>query len=435
MSSSSSSSPRGRCSPFPNVDASGPRLEHVAELIRSGKVKNVIVMAGAGISTSAGIPDFRSPETGLYANLAKYDLPYAEAIFDIDYFRERPQAFFTLSKDLYPGHFLPTRTHYFFRLLHEKRLLRRVFTQNIDTLERLAGLPADQIVEAHGSFASSRCIRCGAGVEPDWIRERILRGEVARCEVERCMRQSADGQTGGLVKPDIVFFGESLPKRFFELVGDFKEADLLIVLGTSLKVQPFASLIDRVPSSCPRLLINLELVGEIGGQDGSDDEGAGGMRGGWVSESGFDFKGWATGGRQHARDVAFLGDADEGIKKIAEICGWEDELEKMMEEHHAVLKAEHASLLRKQDAPEAQTEVQGTDPSSAETAQEVAADVGKAVKESKTGATTDADKTGEKETAKALTPPSASSAAAEETDLANKLADLTVASKSKGASG
>ncbi|KAE8225075.1 hypothetical protein CF319_g2105 [Tilletia indica] len=360
-------------SPFSDVNEDGPTIENVAQLIKKGQVKKVIVMAGAGISTSAGIPDFRSPETGLYANLAKYDLPYAEAIFDIDYFREHPQAFFTLSKDLYPGHFLPTRTHYFFRLLHEKGLLQRVFTQNIDTLERLAGIPASKIVEAHGSFASTHCTRCGSEVDPDWIRERILRGEVAYCEVERCVRQGGPGGKGGLVKPDIVFFGEALPKRFFSLIDDFQKADLLIVLGTSLKVQPFASLIDRVPSSCPRLLINLELVGDIG-QDGDEPEGFRGM-GSFISESGFDFKGWGAGGKRYARDVAYLGNADEGVDKIATICGWADELEKLMEEHHQELKTEHATLLEKQVAKK------DVPNPAKETVQDVAAHVGKVVEE------------------------------------------------------
>lgn len=89
-------------------------------------------MAGAGISTSAGIPDFRSPVTGLYASLAKYDLPYPEALFDIGFFRENPQPFYTLYKELYPdgSRYKPTLTHCFFRLLEKKGKLLRVFTQN-----------------------------------------------------------------------------------------------------------------------------------------------------------------------------------------------------------------------------------------------------------------------------------------------------------------
>jgi NAD-dependent histone deacetylase SIR2 len=109
---------------------------------------------GAGISTSAGIPDFRSPETGLYANLARLNLPYAEAVFDIAYFRNRPEPFYTLARELYPGKYRPTITHSFITLLHKKGLLLKLFTQNIDCLEREAGVPGDLIIEAHGSFAT-----------------------------------------------------------------------------------------------------------------------------------------------------------------------------------------------------------------------------------------------------------------------------------------
>lgn len=108
---------------------------------------------GAGISTSAGIPDFRSPETGLYANLSRLNLPYAEAVFDITYFRTNPEPFYTLAQELYPGKFRPTITHSFIALLEKKGLLLKLFTQNIDCLEREAGVPDDKIIEAHGSFA------------------------------------------------------------------------------------------------------------------------------------------------------------------------------------------------------------------------------------------------------------------------------------------
>ena len=76
--------------------------------------------------------------------------------------------------------------------------------------------------------------------------------QIPRCTIAKCK---------GVVKPDIVFFGENLPERFFKCVReDFKQCDLLIVLGTSLVVQPFASLIDRVGPHCPRLLINMEVI-------------------------------------------------------------------------------------------------------------------------------------------------------------------------------
>lgn len=148
---------------------------------------------------AAGIPDFRSPGTGLYDNLAQYNLPYPEAIFDITYFQNRPEAFFTLAKELFPGNFAPTLTHYFLTLLHEKGLLKRLFTQNVDTLERIAGLPDDKIVEAHGSFASAHCLNCRQEFGAEDLRPQIARGEVIRCKKTMCKKSGR-----GLIKSDIV---------------------------------------------------------------------------------------------------------------------------------------------------------------------------------------------------------------------------------------
>lgn len=78
----------------------------------------------------------RSPGSGLYDNLQQYDLPYAEAIFEIGFFHRNPNPFFALAKELYPGNYQPNVAHYFVRLLHQKGQLLRMYTQNIDGLER-----------------------------------------------------------------------------------------------------------------------------------------------------------------------------------------------------------------------------------------------------------------------------------------------------------
>ncbi|EEB89490.1 hypothetical protein MPER_12403 [Moniliophthora perniciosa FA553] len=235
-------------------------LASVVKYIKSGKCKNVVLMLGAGVSTSAGIPDFRSPGTGLYANLSRLRLPYPEAVFEINFFKDNPVPFYTLANELYPGRFRPTPTHSFIRLLHNHNLLSLCLTQNIDTLERRAGVPEEKIVEAHGSFATQRCVDCKREFDSDKMKE-IVWGFEKTKEIPRC-------NCGGLVKPDIVFFGEALPPAFFHAVPKVMEADLLIVIGTSLTVHPFASLASRVhPYLCPRVIINLDRVGDFGTEE------------------------------------------------------------------------------------------------------------------------------------------------------------------------
>ncbi|TPX64777.1 hypothetical protein SpCBS45565_g05624 [Spizellomyces sp. 'palustris'] len=313
-----------------------PSMNAITNYIRSNGVKRILVLTGAGISTSAGIPDFRSPGTGLYDNLKKYSLPYPEAIFDISYFRRKPEPFFTLARELYPGSFRPTLSHYFIRLLQEKGALLRNFTQNIDTLERVAGIDGDLLVEAHGSFATAHCRGkivpvaksedeidatpapdndtdsenenvqldpgCGKEYTKEWVKTKIFAGEIPTCE-----------DCSGLIKPDIVFFGESLPERFHKLIAtDFRNCDLVIIIGTSLQVAPFSHLINMVPPHIPRLLINREIV--------AVEE--------YSSTRGFDFVG---GRHKYRRDAVFLGTCDEGCEKLAELLNWGEDLKALVE--------------------------------------------------------------------------------------------------------
>lgn len=119
---------------------------------------------------AAGIPDFRSPKSGLYHNLEKYNLPHPQAIFELDFFIDNPEPFFVLAKQLMPVGFKPTPSHYFIRLLWEKGLLLRHYTQNVDTLERVAGLPDDVLVEAHGTFHTGHCLKCKAKYTLEWMK-------------------------------------------------------------------------------------------------------------------------------------------------------------------------------------------------------------------------------------------------------------------------
>ncbi|XP_076331204.1 NAD-dependent protein deacetylase sirtuin-3-like isoform X2 [Tachypleus tridentatus] len=229
-------------------------LDDIAAHILKPTTNKIVVMAGAGISTPSGIPDFRSPGTGLYDNIQKYNLPYPEAVFDIDYFYMDQRPFFALAKELYPGNYSPNEVHYFVKLLHEKKKLLRMYTQNIDGLERLAGIPSEKLVEAHGSFNTASCIKCGTKHSSEEIKDKIFADETPQCKNQRCK---------GVVKPDITFFGEQLPARFWYHMTDMPRADLLIVMGTSLEVEPFASISELVRKRIPRLLINRDTVGSF----------------------------------------------------------------------------------------------------------------------------------------------------------------------------
>ncbi|KAL1501929.1 hypothetical protein ABEB36_007158 [Hypothenemus hampei] len=205
--------------------------------------------------------------------------------------------------------FKPTVCHYFIRLLNEKGLLLRHYTQNVDSLERVAGIPEDKLVEAHGTFFTGHCLRCRAEYSLEWMKERIFKDEVPKCE--KCNK--------GVVKPDIIFFGENLPEKFYDCVDkDFKQCDLLIILGSSLVVHPFAGLISMPPSKTPRLLINRKKVGQRTGIMAMI-----GLPGGLD----FDRK-------DNTRDVFWSGDCDDGCQLLADKLGWGEELKKLVQEEH-----------------------------------------------------------------------------------------------------
>nr|XP_060626350.1 NAD-dependent protein deacetylase sirtuin-3, mitochondrial isoform X2 [Anolis sagrei ordinatus] len=243
---------------------------------------------GDNISKMSSMFEDRSPGSGLYSNLQQYNIPYPEAIFELNYFFHNPKPFFLLSKELYPGNYRPNYAHYFLRLLYDKGILLRLYTQNIDGLERVAGIPPDKLVEAHGTYATATCTVCRRSYPGEDFRGDVMAEKIPKCPV--CT---------GIIKPDIVFFGEELPHRFFLHVTDFPMADLLFIIGTSLEVEPFASLAGTVHASVPRVLINRDLVGPFAYQP------------------------------QH-NDVAELGDVISGVERVVELLGWKAELQELM---------------------------------------------------------------------------------------------------------
>lgn len=213
---------------------------------------------------------------------------------------------------MFPGKYKPTLGHFFIRLMEQKGLLLRNYTQNIDTLEREAGITSEKLVEAHGSFSDAHCIDCHKQHSLEHLKQSILNDESPRCS-----------SCNGFVKPDIVFFGESLPERFFTLSKqDFRKCDLLIVAGTSLTVHPFASLINLVDEKCVRLLINREEVGKRPSPGSLEAMMA--MFSGSSSRSGFLFD-----EPDNTRDAKWLGSIDDGVLELAKLLGWEEELKEL----------------------------------------------------------------------------------------------------------
>ena len=235
------------------------------------------------------------PGTGLYDNLQAYGLPYPEAVFDISYFPHHPEPFYRLCRELWPGNFDPTPAHRFLTRLHAEGKLLRCFTQNIDSLESAAGLPADMVVAAHGNFDAAHVAgQPHIEVPVAELREAIMEG--AHDESLTAVYALRD-KYGGLVKPAITFFGEDLPQRFTERRPDLKQCQVLLIFGTSLKVQPFASLVRLVRAGTPRALLNRDKVGVDLGLDFDGDD-------------------------EEKRDVFIPGDCDDAARELCRRLGW-----------------------------------------------------------------------------------------------------------------
>ncbi|XP_017653535.1 NAD-dependent protein deacetylase sirtuin-1 isoform X2 [Nannospalax galili] len=225
-------------------------MEDAVKLLQ--ECKKIIVLTGAGVSVSCGIPDFRSRD-GIYARLAVDfpDLPDPQAMFDIEYFRKDPRPFFKFAKEIYPGQFQPSLCHKFIALSDKEGKLLRNYTQNIDTLEQVAGI--QRIIQCHGSFATASCLICKYKVDCE-----AVRGDIFNQVVPRCPRCPVD-EPLAIMKPEIVFFGENLPEQFHRAMKyDKDEVDLLIVIGSSLKVRPVALIPSSIPHEVPQILINRE---------------------------------------------------------------------------------------------------------------------------------------------------------------------------------
>lgn len=217
------------------------KIKQGAELIHQSR--RMAAFTGAGHSTQSGIPDFRSPDSGLWE---KHDPMLVASIWA---FRLNPKNFYdwigpmvdTLSDAE------PNPAHDALAELEQRGHLQVVITQNIDDLHQQAG--SQRVLELHGHLREATCVRCyqKVPVKPT-VEQRIRNGQVPRCEC------------GGVMKPDVILFGEQLPIRVLnQAMDEARRCDLILVAGSSLEVTPAADIpFLAVDSGAKAIMVNLE---------------------------------------------------------------------------------------------------------------------------------------------------------------------------------
>jgi len=296
-------------------------LNIIAERIKSGHIKNIVLLTGAGMSVAAGIPDFRSPG-GMYDTLRPELLTATEKqirmmradptkVVSAEIFLENQFCYLELRRPFILGlaekQWKATISHFFVRLCYDKGLLRRLYTQNIDGLDFQTGVPTSKLTTVHGTMGKIKCEFCSStSMELDQFRELVKRNikdiykQDPTAPLESTHILCPDCNSPGL-KPATVLYGSSLPEDFHTCCEeDFpSNVDLFICAGTSLTVSPANNLVRKVSKDCIRLIVNREPVG---------------------AELGIQY------GQQDSRDIHAAGSCDEAFLALIKLLGWENDL-------------------------------------------------------------------------------------------------------------
>ncbi len=208
------------------------------------KSNYIVALTGAGISTNSGIPDFRGPK-GLYS---RGDLAF-EKLFSIEYFRENPLFFYSNFADILKliNEAVPNKGHLFLKKLEDLGKLKVVITQNIDGLHKKAG--NSYVIELHGNLSKFICLFCNYEIVRDSdeylkVIDIALSKNVPHCQ--KC---------NGVLKPDVVFFGEYV-HELEKALTEVQKADLLLTIGTSLTVYPASTLPSYIGENSKLVIIN-----------------------------------------------------------------------------------------------------------------------------------------------------------------------------------
>ncbi|KAI9670529.1 MAG: NAD-dependent histone deacetylase sir2 [Alyxoria varia] len=311
-------------------------IDDVAKLLRERK--NIMVITGAGISTNLGVPDFRSKDTGFYAQMREKGFDSPEDVFNISIFDEDPSIFYENSGKTLPEPGKTTPTHAFIKLLEDKGRLMTNYTQNIDNVEGNVGISPSRLIHCHGSWATFTCRKCKFQAPGSQFYDHVRMRSVAYCPVcvdnlkrarpsslkrkrsynvagrSRSRRaydrdSDSDGDYDipqpGVMKPDITFFGEKLAQSFFDRFKrqDRDKVDLVLVIGTSMTVAPVSEIPQALPSDVPHIYISRD-----------------------VSLNKAELLLVETNPRQRVRhiqfDVTLLGDCDVIVSELAKRAGW-----------------------------------------------------------------------------------------------------------------
>lgn len=207
--------------------------KRLADMIVSAN--GVYVLTGAGMSTDSGIPDFRSEGTGLWEKVDPIEALSTTVLYD------NPEKFYSLGFKmlLEMRDKEPNQGHKILAEMEEKKYIRGIITQNIDNLHSAAG--SKNVLEVHGNTRDFYCDSCGLKYDYDYVIERVNKGEVPP------LCQSC----GGIVRPDVVMFGDAMPEEFQMAYEEIESSELLIVIGSSLTVSP----VNYLPTTAKRLVI------------------------------------------------------------------------------------------------------------------------------------------------------------------------------------
>lgn len=206
-----------------NLDIDG--LRRAADILRAPI--RAVALTGAGISTPSGIPDFRSPGSGLWENIG------AMQAASIHGFRRNPEAFFEWIRPLarLMVNARPNPAHYALAKLEELGIIQTLITQNIDMLHSRAG--TKNLLEVHGHLRSATCVKCSQSYPTEGLLEVFAEtGAIPRCS-----------SCNGVLKPDIILMGEQLPRKVLdEAQRAARRCDVMLIVGSSLTVTPVSEL-------------------------------------------------------------------------------------------------------------------------------------------------------------------------------------------------